>query len=315
MNWNDEVMNVVNEVEGAGAKGFSNTQDVPTIATSAVLVSLSISVPTLTKKDKRASEEVIYNNNAKRGAANVTKKLVSSDVHDSIKQLVGRVRTYHRENTIPWGDLGARLLPNTLLIDYRNQMQDYQREFESLRDDFLDIYPSEVAQAQVTLGDLFDETDYPSVYDLEQKFRMGLGYEPIPDAGDFRLDVNNEARAEMQQQYEDLMGSRMKSAMEDVWKRLLEPLQNMSSRLDYDDNGTPTNGHFKGTIVDNIMDIVDLMKHVNVTKDPEMERVRIELREALRGVSFDGLKDSDSLRRTTKRKVDDIIKTLPTLDW
>ena len=315
MNWNDEVMNVVNEVEGAGAKGFSNTQDVPTIATSAVLVSLSISVPTLTKKDKRASEEVTYNKNAKRGAANVTKKLVSSDVHDSIKQLVGRVRTYHRENTIPWGDLGARLLPNTLLIDYRNQMQDYQREFESLRDDFLDIYPSEVAQAQGTLGDLFDEADYPSVYDLEQKFRMGLGYEPIPDAGDFRLDVNNEARAEMQQQYEDLMGSRMKSAMEDVWKRLLEPLQNMSSRLDYDDNGTPTNGHFKGTIVDNIMDIVDLMKHVNVTKDPEMERVRIELREALRGVSFDGLKDSDSLRRTTKRKVDDIIKTLPTLDW
>ena len=315
MNWNDEVMNVVNEVEGAGAKGFSNTQDVPTIATSAVLVSLSISVPTLTKKDKRASEEVTYNKNAKRGAANVTKKLVTSDVHDSIKQLVGQVRAFHRDATIPWGDLGARLLPNTLLIDYRNRINDYQREFEQLRDDFLDIYPSEVAQAQVTLGDLFDETDYPSVYDLEQKFRMGLGYEPIPDAGDFRLDVNNEARAEMQQQYEDLMGSRMKSAMEDVWKRLLEPLQNMSSRLDYDDNGTPTNGHFKGTIVDNIMDIVDLMKHVNVTKDPEMERVRIELREALRGVSFDGLKDSDSLRRTTKRKVDDIIKTLPTLDW
>jgi hypothetical protein len=315
MNWNDEVMNVVNEVEGAGAKGFSNTQDVPTIATSAVLVSLSIGVPTLTKKDKRASEEVIYNNNAKRGAANVTKKLVSSDVHDSIKQLVGQVRAFHRDATIPWGDLGARLLPNTLLIDYRNRMNDYQREFEQLRDDFLDIYPSEVAQAQVTLGDLFDETDYPSVYDLEQKFRMGLGYEPLPDSGDFRLDINNEAQAELRSQYEDVMRERLKDAMDDVWQRLLEPLKNMSARLEYDVDGKPLNGHFKGTIVDNVMDIVDLMKHVNIAKDPRMEQVRQDLVHALRGVSYEGLKDSETLRIDTKRKVDDIIKTLPTLDW
>lgn len=132
----------------------------------------------------------------------------------------------------------------------------------------------------------------------------------MPDSGDFRLDINNEAQAELRNQYEDVMRERLKDAMDDVWQRLLEPLKNMSARLEYGADGKPLNGHFKGTIVDNVMDIVDLMKHVNIAKDPRMEQVRQDLVHALRGVSYEGLKDSETMRVDTKRKVDDIISGL-----
>ena len=109
------------------------------------------------------------------------------------------------------------------------------------------------------------------------------------------------------------MKDRYASAMKAVGKRLMEPLQNMSERLDYDDDGKPRKGHFKGTIVDNVVAIVDLMRDCNLDNDPTIDRIQRELRNALTGVTYDRLKNSDTLRRNTKAEVDRIIDNLPSV--
>ena len=97
-----------------------------------------------------------------------------------------------------------------------------------------------------------------------------------------------------------------------IWERLLKPLKNMSKMLDYDDEGKPRNGHFKKTLVPNVIEIVDLMRDCNFNGDPTMARVQRELRAALTGVNADMLKVSASQRIKTKEEVDRIIKSLPT---
>jgi hypothetical protein len=57
----------------------NQTQDLPTvhaptISSSALRVGLSISVPTMRKMDKRATRQVIAQNHAQTGSANVSKK-------------------------------------------------------------------------------------------------------------------------------------------------------------------------------------------------------------------------------------------------
>ena len=103
--------------------------------------------------------------------------------------------------------------------------------------------------------------------------------------------------------------------MNGVWERLREPLANMSKRLEYDDEGNPVNGHFKGTLVDNVLEIVELMKFCNVGNDPRMEQVRVDLKRALTGVTYDGLKVSAETRKRTKAEVDKIIDNLPSLGF
>ncbi|MCL5460093.1 hypothetical protein M3M33_15760, partial [Loigolactobacillus coryniformis] len=49
---------------------------VPSVSSAAMLVDLSISVWTGIKKDKRASQEVEAQNNAEKGVARVSKKLL-----------------------------------------------------------------------------------------------------------------------------------------------------------------------------------------------------------------------------------------------
>ena len=85
---------------------------IPSISSSALRVGLSISVPTMRKMDKRATRQVIAHNHAQKGAANVSKKLIRSNSHEDMTKLVAQIRAFHRDQTVPWGDLGDRLVSN-----------------------------------------------------------------------------------------------------------------------------------------------------------------------------------------------------------
>ena len=287
---------------------------------AALLVTLSIGIPPLVKTDKKATKQVEDTNRTDRNIGEFKKKLLTAYTLDKIKKLRGEARTYHYAKTLPWGDLGIRLLPNVYLIDYQNELRRLSSKFENLTKDFLAAYPAEVAQAQLKLGDLFNEADYPPTAHLKDKFRFSVSFEPLPASGDFRVDIGATAAQELKDMYANVIQERIGAAMKDVWERLLTPLKNLSLKLDYEEvedkstgnhtTSKPKNGHFKGTIVTNVLEIVDVMKACNLMGDPKMEQVRIDLRKALTGVTYDGLKNSESLRILTKEKIDGIISNL-----
>jgi hypothetical protein len=92
------------------------TNNVPSLASSAMLVDLQISQFTGRKLDKKASEEVTVSNNADKGVANVHKKLLGNCKElDDIKKHVGETRNhYHYAMTMPWSNMGLRLIDNCL---------------------------------------------------------------------------------------------------------------------------------------------------------------------------------------------------------
>ena len=286
---------------------------VPSISSSALRVGLSISVPTMRKMDKKATREVIAHNHAQTGSANVSKKLIRSTAHEDMTKLVASMRAYHREQTVPWGDLGDRLVSNQSLMDYKNNMTQLEREFWDVSQRILDDYPQAVAQAQLQLGDMFNEDEYPSVEVLRGKFRFSLVFEAVPDVGDFRVDIGNQAASEMREQYKQVLSDRIKAVHQDLAERLAEPLQRMSRGLDYHEGEKPTG--FRDTLVDNVLSIVDLMRTCNLNGNAHIAGIQQDLRNTLKGVTPDGLRNSPTLRADTKRKVDQIIKNLPSLGF
>lgn len=285
----------------------------PTISSSALRVGLSISAPTMRKQDKRATSQVISHNHARKGAANVTKKLIKSNAHEDMTRLIAQIRGFHRENTVPWGDLGDRLISNQALIDYKNNMAQLEDEFWDLAQQILDDYPQAVAQAQLQLGDMFNENEYPSVEQLRQKFRFSLVFEAVPEVGDFRVDIGNQAASEMREQYKQVLEDRINAVKQDLAERLLEPLQRMSKGLDYAEGDKPTG--FRDTLVDNVLSIVELMRTCNLSNDAHITGIQKQLRATLTGVTPDGLRRDPHLRARTKQDVDAIIKSLPSLGF
>jgi hypothetical protein len=299
---------------------------VPTISSSALFVELTISVWTARRLDKTASRAVTANNNAASGVANVNKKLLGDCAElDAIQKFAGNARNLHYSMTMPWSDMGLRLIPTAMYLGkYHKTMTEMQTEFYRLVDVFLNAYQWEIGQAQVKLGSLFNPDEYPSTDALRGKFRFMLNEMPVPDVGDFRLDINNEAMQTLTTKYTDYYTSQLNNAMNDLWKRTHDVLAKMSERLDYgfsDVNGTAGAGTnnvakkvFRDSLVDNVVEMVELLDVCNITQDSQMAAMRNRLEQTLRGVTPEALREDDWLRMETKRSVDAIIKSLPSID-
>tara|TARA_R110000744_G_scaffold92196_1_gene178671 strand:+ start:37 stop:993 length:957 start_codon:yes stop_codon:yes gene_type:complete len=286
----------------------------PSISGSALLAELSIGVWEGRKKDKEASRTITTINKANKKSARVTKDLLGNcDELKAIKSCAASIRDFHRNCTLPWSNLGHRLLTNEQFLDYNREMEDRIVNFWQLVDDFLGAYSLAVSVAEVQLGTLYKAWEYPSVDILRSKFRIHVNYMPVPERGDFRLDIPAEAKKVLEQSYNKFYDEQLTSALTDVWQRVLEPLQHMSKMLDYNEGEKSTG--FRDTLVEHVKSVAGVLKACNINKDPKMERVRIDLVNALSGVTPDGLRQNPHLRAQTKRNVDEIIKGLPSLGW
>jgi hypothetical protein len=135
---------------------------------------------------------------------------------------------------------------------------------------------------------------------------------PLPDAGDFRLDINTEAQTEMKSHYETYYTTQLNNAMNDIWQRAFKSLSRMSERLDYASHEDKK--LFRDTLVTNVLDIVDLLSVCNITNNIQMEAMRMKLEDTLQGVTPDALREDAYLRAETKKSIDEAIKSLPSLD-
>lgn len=291
-----------------------NTDNVPSLSSSAMLVELSISSWTGRKKDKAASKKVTDDNGADAAVASVNKTLLSDcEQIINIKKYIGEVRNHvHYHLTMPWSDTGIRLLPTEMFFEYQNGVTRYEGLIASEVDSLIDDFEYQKAKASARLGTLFNEDDYPTAESLRDKFSFRVNFMPLPEAGDFRLDIGNEAMNEIKQKYEGMYTSKIEEAMKDIWHRVHGALSAMSSRLGYDDNGKKL--IFRDSLIDNALDMVDLLKKCNVTRDSQMQAMAEKLEDALRGVTADGLREDDIYRDDTKKSIDELLKTLPSLD-
>lgn len=290
------------------------TNNAPTLSSSAMLVELSISAWTGHKLDKKASKKVTDENGAAAATARVNKTLLSDCEHlKNIKTFIGEARNHvHYHMTMPWSDTGIRLLPTEMYFEYQQRITHYEGLIASAVDSLIEDFEYEKSKAAQKLGTLFNEDDYPSPESLRDKFSFRVSYTPLPDAGDFRLDISNEAMQELQSQYQDAYTQRIEEAMSDVWHRVHESLTNMSARLGYNDDGKKL--VFRDSLVENALSMVDLLKKCNVTGSAQMSAMSDKLENTLLGVTADSLREDECYRDNTKKGIDELIKQLPTLD-
>jgi hypothetical protein len=276
------------------------------IASSAMLVELSISAWTARKLDKRVSAEVDANKATKTRAGNYNKNLLAgTGFLDTITKYAANARAWHISQTLPWSDNGLRLLPMSNFLEYKTQLATLERNYMALVQKFLIAYPNLVSAAAFQLGELFDRSEYPEADTIARKFKFNVNYLPVPMAGDFRVDIGEEAKAEIIASCEGIYNERLNNAMRDAWTRLHECLMRMSERLA--DNEKGEKKIFRDSLVENAVELTALLKHFNLTKDANMEQARTELENAIKNHDADDLRESFVAREAVKSKVDAIL--------
>ena len=283
------------------------------IASSAVLVELNISVWTANKLDKGATDTVLASNSASKDSEQVRKNLMAgTDKRKKIADYAAKIRLYHNQTTLSWSDKGARLLPTSLFMDYKSNMNVYQRNMTTMIDDFYANYADLIDLAKHHMGDLFNPYDYPSIDELRNKFGFRLVFSPLPEGGDFRLDIPKADMDELGEQYESAFNDRLKDAMREPWEKLHKTLVHISEKLTDVEGDDETKKRYHDTLITNAQELCGLLTHLNVTKDPMLETARRSLELTMLGVDIDAIKESPDVRSSVKAKVDDILKKF---DW
>jgi hypothetical protein len=276
------------------------------IASSAVLIDLNISIWTARKLDKNVSKEIDINKNTTIKAGNYNKHILAgSDQLDAITKLANEIRDWHGRQTLPWSDTGTRLLPMTNFFDYKQQLGVYEAEFKSRINTFIQQYPNIIQSMVYKLGNLFDRSEYPDADKIESKFNLRYTIMPVPETKDFRVDIAEDIREEMQKEYQKAYEGRVETAMSDAWSRLHNTLEHMVDRLSGDDKKI-----FRNSLVDNALELTNLLTRLNVTKDPKLEHARQALEQSLVGVTADDLRESQGARQEILSRVNEIMESI-----
>jgi hypothetical protein len=287
----------------------NETYDIASISTSSMLVDLSIRSWTGTKIDRDTTQMVDVVNSTTTNAGKYQKNLFAGtkDLHD-INKFDSRIRAWNISQTLPWSDKGQRLLPSSKFFEYKQALSNFEAMRKNMIDKFLENYDDLIDQASQALGTLFVRDDYPDQMQVAKQFEFKYSFLPVPVAGDFRVDVGNEAIADLHNQFNASVTDRVHNAMADVTWRLEDCLKRMSERLASDDSGAESKKKiFRDTLVTNAQELVQDLKHLNITNDPAIEAARKQLSSVVNGLDAGTLRDSESTRQEVKSQVDDIL--------
>jgi hypothetical protein len=280
------------------------------ISSSAVLVSLNISCWPATKLDREITDSVTTNANANARAGKFMKDLFAgTSVRKDIEKKAAHVRAHHLRMTLPWADKGDRLLTTALFMEYKTWLNKEQAEFNQLCDNFFTAYPQLLLDAPTQLGTMYKADDYPAIDEVRGRFAFRFKFTPLPDSGDFRLDIPNEERASLAAEYERDFNERLADAMREPWDRLHKLLQSTSEKLT--DQGEEKKRYHE-TLITNAQELCALLTKLNVTQDPKLEEARRQLELTMLGADIEAVRESPEVRSSIKSKVDAI---LGKFDW
>ena len=280
------------------------------IDTCALLVELSVSQWTARKLDRSVSDELVANKHAMdKGAARVNKHLLAGrNELEVITKFVTETRSYVYDNTLPWSDSGIRLLPSAKFMEFNAEMQSREDKFYGLVTEFVTVYPSLITAQAMALGNMFKRDDYPQPHDIEHRFRFSTNYMPVPASGDFRVDIGNDAQAELQKKLASLADERVEHAMKDIKTRLAEHLKRMSDRLTVDYiNGEAVPRKFHDSLLEGAHDLCDMVDALNIINDPQLADARKALKQAIGGIDVKDLRKDIPTRTDIKAQVDDVL--------
>lgn len=276
------------------------------IATSAILVDLSISTWTARKLDKAVSDEVNTSKRANKLASRVNKSLFPGVKQlDVIIKRAAALRSWVHANSLPWSDLGTRLIPTATFFDFQKEFAERRQEFDDAVEAFVTAYPTLISAQAFQLGDMFNRDEYPSPAAVASKFAVNIAYSPVPEAADFRVDVGRQALIELQDQYENVYEERLNEAMTAVRSRLLKSLQHLSDRMT--DAAPGESKKFHSTILDTFASTVAGVRQLNITKDEALDALAAQAEAVVAGVDVESVRKDEHVRADVKARVDALL--------
>lgn len=274
------------------------------IVNDCMIVNLQVGLWMGYRIDKTASAKVTNDANAESDVARVNKHIIPKEVLKPIITAAGAIRTHFYNETLPWKDNGDRLLTRKRYTKFIEEHMRLVGEFENVRDEFLAVgYLRARDQAEFRMGSLFNANDFPASRTLKQKFYINLDIDAVTTSNDFRVKLNQDELDTVKKSMEDALNQRVGKVMVNLWTRLAETLQHFAGKMGSDEI-------FRDSTVKNLEEIVDMLPDLNILNDPDLEKIRQEIKNTLTGYEPKDLRQNSAVRKHVADEAKRIMDTM-----
>lgn len=271
---------------------------------SSVLVKLTINQWDGFKKDKRVSERVDEEFQTAGGVGNYNKRLFDKSVLVPIQKLANKIRTEHARLTMPWCYDGVSLLPSKLYFEYTELMRDLTGKYDAAVENFVQQYPYHKANQAQVLGALFNPEDYPARDDLKHRFSISHRFFPVPQSDHFIVDLEAAESAKMKAALQQELVDTQRLALQNLYERALEIVGRVHERL------TDPKNIFRDSLLENVVQLVNVMPSLNVFNDPTLDQVCRELKDNVLICDAQDLRTDLKTREAVANSAYDIVALL-----
>ena len=226
------------------------------------------------------------------------------------KSVGEKARTTNYNMSKPWEDGGGRILHNSKLHKWIEEMSKAEQERDKMLNKFFDNYDEAVQNDQVRLGGLFKASDYPPLDVVKDKFSFTYSFKPITP--DVRTAVFDDHREVIEEAYQKQHQKLIQDLTRSVWTTLKEQLVRLAQQCDFTKDDTAKR-IFDG-LADDVRDAVDALSVYNLADDPEMTRVYNELSGIInQDFNEEKIRRGESYRIQTRDQVQKVLDSLPSL--
>lgn len=271
------------------------------LSDKAMLSHIRVSTWTARKIDRKVTDDINKANEAAADAGRYNKLLLDKDALAPIMSVVSEARTYHYSRTMPWSDEGARLLPALAYMSYVAMVAVHKNKFEAAVSDFLATYAQNVECARKRLGNMFRESDYPTVSEIKTKFAFEMIINPVPAGDDFRVNVGDAQAEQIRADIEERAERQLRDAMGDLYRRIGKVTESMVDRLRAykpAKGQSKAEGIFRDSLVENVRELAGLLPTLNVTSDPHLAALAKRMQDELTLHTAEELRDNSRLRES-----------------
>ena len=284
------------------------------LASSAVLVSVDISVWSATKQDRGISDEVTTSKNADKSAGRYVKNLLAN--HPKHKAVVNYRQTIYnwlQRRTYRWNQ-SQNLLPSVDVPKFKQEYHEHEIAFHALVDELITQYDSIVSDMAFKQGTMFNRNDYPVKEQVAGKFSLNLYVSEVP-MNDFRCGIAQDIAEDLFTTLSKQSARIIDSIAQEQSERMVEVMESISHCCGYDEVkqlGYADVVHTKrrkiyDTTIQKALEMCESFKRFNLKNDSELEQARASLEKVLSGVKAEDIRDSDAVRNHVKEGIDDIL--------
>ncbi len=220
-----------------------------------------------------------------------TKDLLKGNKYlKDVQMKFNEIYRYVIDNSLPWMNDGARVIPADTLLDFSNEMRRLKDEAMASVSVLHDHWDEAVQADAHRMGPLFDVADYPTADEMAGRFDIKIIISPISDSGDFRIAIDEEVKQQLDKELEEVRAK----ATEHCMAMLLTPIKAMAEKLSIP-NGEE-GAIFRDSLVSNVKEAATRALKLNINDNERISETCHQVLDALSSVGAQTLRESDTTR-------------------